>query len=144
MKTLNILIFFLCLGFSAAGQFNQHRRKIAPRTDTLALAPSKHVGATAEFVGGMSKFYHYIGKKLRYPRDAKKLGVEGKVFIEFVVDKDGSIPYNSVKIAKGLFESCDEEALRIIRASPNWIPGRSADTDEPVAQRIVLPIVFKR
>lgn len=145
MKSLNILIFLLSLGFSSAAQFNQHQRKIEPLpVDTLTQPPVSYIESSAQFEGGMGMFYKYVGKKLRYPRDAKKLGVEGRVYVSFVVDKDGSIPYNSVKIAKGLFESCDEEALRIIRSSPNWIPGRLAATHEPVAQSILVPIIFKR
>jgi TonB family protein len=90
-------------------------------------------------VGGMASFYKYIGKNLRYPKIAKRMGVEGKVFVQFVIEKDGSIT-NPI-IFKGIGAGCDEEALRLIRESPKWNPG--TQRGNPVRQRYTLPIIFK-
>ena len=89
--------------------------------------------------GGMQAFYSYISKKLRYPNQAKRMGIEGKVFVEFVVDKDGSL--TNVRAVKGIGAGCDEEAVRVIKSHPRWSPGKQRG--KPVKQRIILPITFK-
>ena len=89
--------------------------------------------------GGMSAFYEYIGKKLKYPAQARRMGIEGKVYVEFVVDKDGSI--TNVRAMKGIGAGCDEEAIRVIQASPKWKPGKQRG--RPVKVRMILPITFK-
>jgi protein TonB len=144
MRTLLILITLTTSVSTTLGQFNKHQRNMEFSTDSIIPNTSGPVHFPAEFVGGMSKFYKFIGKKLRYPKDAKRQKMEGRVYVEFFIDKDGSIPPDSVRVVRGFFESCDKEAVRIIRASPRWIPGRVVDTGEPVAQRMVLPIMFKR
>jgi protein TonB len=89
--------------------------------------------------GGMAAFYEYVGKKLKYPAQARRMGIEGKVFVEFVVDKDGSI--TSVKAIKGIGAGCDEEAIRVIQTAPKWNPGKQRG--RPVKVRMILPITFK-
>jgi protein TonB len=67
------------------------------------------------------------------------MGVEGKVFVQFVIGKDGSI--SDVKVIKGIGAGCDEEAIRIVQSSPAWNPGKQRG--KPVKQRYTLPIQFK-
>jgi protein TonB len=67
------------------------------------------------------------------------MGTEGKVFVQFVINKDGSI--SDVVAIKGIGAGCDEEAVRIIQSSPQWTPGKQRG--KPVKQRMVLPITFK-
>ncbi|TAD99307.1 MAG: energy transducer TonB [Bacteroidetes bacterium] len=93
----------------------------------------------AKPVGEMTTFYKYVGKSLTYPSQAKRMGVEGKVYIQFVVDKDGSL--TDVKVMKGIGAGCDEEAARVIKEAPKWIPGKQRG--KAVKQRIVMPITFK-
>ncbi len=97
------------------------------------------VEETAAPVGGMGAFYAYVGKKIKYPAQAKRMGIEGKVFVEFVIEKDGSI--TDVKAIKGIGAGCDEEAVRILQSAPNWKPGKQRG--KPVRQKMVLPISFK-
>jgi len=89
--------------------------------------------------GGMAAFYEYVGKQLKYPAQARRMGIEGRVFVEFVVDKDGSI--TDVKAIKGIGAGCDEEAIRVIQAAPKWNPGKQRG--RPVKVRMILPITFK-
>ena len=89
--------------------------------------------------GGMAAFYEYVGKKLKYPAQARRMGIEGKVFVEFVVDKDGSI--TDVNAIKGIGAGCDEEAKRVIENAPKWNPGKQRG--RPVKVRMILPITFK-
>jgi len=91
------------------------------------------------FPGGDQAFYKYIGKKMRYPPQARRMGIEGKVFVQFVVDKTGNI--TDVKVIRGIAAGCDEEAIRVIKNSPKWNPGKQRG--KAVKVRMVLPITFK-
>jgi protein TonB len=97
------------------------------------------VEETAAPIGGMGAFYEFVGKKIKYPAQAKRMGIEGKVFVEFVIEKDGSI--TDVKAIKGIGAGCDEEAVRILQSAPKWKPGKQRG--KPVRQKMVLPIAFK-
>lgn len=92
----------------------------------------------AEPIGGYPVFYEYIAQNLKYPQQARTMGVEGKVFIQFVVDTDGSI--TEVQPVKGIGAGCDAEAARVISESPKWTPAKQRG--QLVKQRIILPIVF--
>jgi protein TonB len=89
--------------------------------------------------GGMAAFYQYVQKNLKYPAQARRMGIEGKVFVQFVVDKDGTI--QDVKAVKGIGAGCDEEAVRVIKQSPKWNPGKQRG--RAVKVRMILPITFK-
>jgi len=89
--------------------------------------------------GGMPAFYKYVGEKVKYPAQARRMGIEGKVFVEFVIGKDGSI--SEVRAVKGIGAGCDEEAVRIVQGAPSWTPGKQRG--KAVKQRMVLPITFK-
>ncbi len=89
--------------------------------------------------GGMAAFYQYVSKKLKYPAQARRMGIEGKVFVQFVVDKDGTL--TEVQAVKGIGAGCDEEAVRVIEGAPKWNPGKQRG--RAVKVRMILPITFK-
>lgn len=89
--------------------------------------------------GGMAAFYQYVQKNLKYPAQARRMGIEGKVFVQFVVGKDGTL--TEVKAVKGIGAGCDEEATRVIGGAPKWNPGKQRG--RPVKVRMILPITFK-
>ncbi len=89
--------------------------------------------------GGYPAFYEYVGKNLKYPSQARRMGIEGKVFVQFVVDKDGTI--TEVQAIKGIGAGCDEEAVRVLKNAPKWTPGKQRG--RAVKVRMVLPITFK-
>jgi TonB family protein len=89
--------------------------------------------------GGMRAFYQHIGDNMRYPTEARQAGVEGKVFVQFVVDEYGEI--TQTKILKGIGEACDQEALRVLQEAPEWHPGTT--NGQAVNVQMVLPITFK-
>jgi len=89
--------------------------------------------------GGIGAFYSYVRDKMKYPPQARRMGIDGKVFVEFVVNKDGSI--TDVRAVKGIGAGCDEEAVRVVQSAPAWTPGKQRG--KPVKQRMVLPITFK-
>jgi len=74
-----------------------------------------------EFPGGIAKFYKYLSGAIKYPELAQERNVQGKVFLSFVVEKNGAL--SDVMITRGLGSGTDEEALRVIKASPKWHPG---------------------
>ena len=88
---------------------------------------------------GFNALYTYVAENLKYPVKAKNEGVEGKVFVEFIVDRDGKLI--NVKAIKGIGAGCDEEAVRVIKESPKWIPGKVVNM--PVKVRMILPISYK-
>jgi len=97
------------------------------------------VEETATPKGGMAAFYKYVGSKLKYPPQANRMGVEGKVYVEFVINRDGTIV--DVKVVRGIGAGCDEEAIRVVEGSPAWNPGKQRG--KPVRQKYTLPIQFK-
>lgn len=91
-----------------------------------------------EFPGGEAAMYKFIGKNIVYPRMAKESGISGRVFITFVVERDGSV--TDVKILRGIGGGCDEEAVRVIRKMPRWSPGKQRG--KPVRVQYRMPIKF--
>jgi len=89
--------------------------------------------------GGVQEFYKFIASELKYPLAARRVGIEGRVFIQFVVNKDGSI--SDAVVMRGIGAGCDEEAVRVIMLSPKWKPGKQRGV--PVKVRMVMPIHFK-
>lgn len=81
----------------------------------------------------------YFGKNIRYPQKAINAEIEGKVFVTFVVTSDGSV--DDVKLLKGIGYGCDEEALRVVKAMPQWTPGKNGG--RAVKVRMNIPIIFK-
>ena len=89
--------------------------------------------------GGIQVFYDYIKTHLKYPAQARRMGIEGRVFVEFVVDAEGAI--TEVKAVKGIGAGCDMEAVRVLQNAAAWNPGRL--NGKPVKVRMVLPITYK-
>ena len=88
---------------------------------------------------GLQAFYYYIQQNLKYPVKAKEAGVQGKVYLEFVVDADGSLI--NINAIKGIGAGCDEEAVRVLQEAPKWNPGMVAGIPSKV--KMVLPITYK-
>lgn len=89
--------------------------------------------------GGINGFNRFVQQNLKYPKQAHRMGIEGKVFVQFIVQKDGSI--SDVKVIRGIGAGCDEEAIRVIQKSPKWTPGKQRG--RAVRVRMVLPITFR-
>ena len=88
-----------------------------------------------EFVGGKEELFNYINKNITYPEDVQK----GNVYVAFVVTKEGGI--RDARVVKGINESCDKEALRIIKNMPKWDPGMQKG--KIVSSVYGLPIIFR-
>ena len=92
-----------------------------------------------EFPGGMAECMKYLSKNINYPEDCKKEGIQGRVIVQFVVDKDGSI--KDPTIARGVHPSLDKEALRVLSSMPNWKPGKQKG--EAVKVKYTIPVMFR-
>ncbi len=92
-----------------------------------------------EFEGGYEAMMNFIRKNMRYPASARRMGIDGTVYVSFVVGKDGTI--NDVKVLRGISADCDKEAVRVVQSMPPWKPGKQ--NGKPVFVRFNLPIKFK-
>lgn len=92
-----------------------------------------------EFPGGETELYKYLNKNLKYPDIAKEQNLQGRVYITFVVEKDGSIA--NPKVARDIGGGCGEEALRVVRAMPKWTPGKQRT--QTVRVQYTLPVIFQ-
>lgn len=91
------------------------------------------------FPGGMGKMYEYLQRTTKYPDMEFDAGIQGKVYVEFVVERDGSI--DEVKVRRGVSPGLDREALRAVRSMPKWEPGKM--NGKPVKVRFTIPVDFK-
>ncbi len=97
------------------------------------------VDKPAEFQGGdLTRFQEWVQKNLVYPPDAIKAGIFGKVVVQFAVDENGKL--NFVKVLRGVSPSLDNETVRVIKLSPDWVPAQREGKN--VKQLFVIPVVF--
>ncbi|MEO7080929.1 MAG: energy transducer TonB [Flavobacteriales bacterium] len=92
-----------------------------------------------EFQGGMAQMYAYLQKTTKYPDMEFDAGIQGKVYVEFVVERDGSV--EDVKVRRGVSPGLDKEALRAVRSMPKWTPGKM--NGKAVKVRFTIPVDFK-
>ena len=97
------------------------------------------VEQSPEFPGGTDGLSRFIGENLKYPPNARRLGIEGSVFVSFVVDESGAI--SDIAIVKAISPDCDTEAIRVIRIMPHWKPGEQGGNI--VSSRVELRVKFK-
>ena len=91
-----------------------------------------------EFPGGMQAMIEYLYTNIKYPKDAIKQEVGGRVMVMFVVETDGSL--SNVRVARKVFPSLDAEAVRVVKTMPKWKPGK--EKGKVVRVNYTLPVVF--
>ena len=99
----------------------------------------KVVEEMPEFPGGAAKMMEFIQKNIKYPMMARESDIQGRVFVNFVVEPDGTI--TNVTVMRGIGGGCDEEALRVVQSMPNWKPGKQRGS--AVRCSFTVPIIFK-
>jgi protein TonB len=92
----------------------------------------------AEFAGGIEALKRFLQENMVYPGVARRMGVEGSVYVTFVVDKVGAI--SDIQVMKGISSECDKEAIRVVGIMPPWKPGKQSG--HAVKSRFVLPLKF--
>lgn len=141
------------LALSAGGVRGQ-RNPGAPNDSTTNLRDNEvhaMVEIPAEFPGGRTEFNKYVARNLKYPKKALKQQLIGNVYVEFVVNNDGSINSSTVKAVKKerlakasnaiLDPDCQREAVRLIKISPRWAPATRNGRPEQQAMIIAVPFI---
>ncbi len=124
------------------GEVLKIRDEIAPPEPPKAVEDNKIfevVEQKPSFPGGDAALMSWLSQNIKYPSIAAEIGVQGRVIVQFVVEKDGSI--TDVKIAKSVDPSLDKEAARVIKSMPQWIAGRQ--NGSAVRVRFTVPVTFK-
>ena len=107
--------------------------------DTDTNAPFSIVEQMPEFPGGEDSLRNFIRRTIKYPDSAKESKVEGTVYVNFTIEKDGNI--SNPRILRGIGSGYDEETLRVIKLMPKWIPGE--ENGQTVRVQYNLPVKFK-
>ncbi|MBO4826447.1 MAG: energy transducer TonB [Prevotella sp.] len=129
MMTLALLL--LAMTTASMAQNNQGKGGDDTVYDVVEVMP--------QFPGGQMELFKFLQETMKYPEDAQKAKMEGRVLATFMVDTDGSI--KDAKIVKSVFPSLDAEALRVINAMPNWTPGKHKG--KKVRVKYTIPISFR-
>jgi len=96
------------------------------------------VESMPEFPGGEAALYKFLAENIKYPQMAKESGIQGRVFVTFVVERDGRV--TDVRVLRGIGGGCDEEAIRVVSNMPKWAPGKQRG--KPVRVQYNLPVKF--
>ena len=133
----------------SVGLLGTSQLAVAQQPDTLRMDTIEKVAEDVEifgmveempsFPGGEVKLVEYIAKNLNYPQEAIEKGIEGRVFVGFIIDVDGSV--TDVKLLRGIGGGCDEEAIRVIKSLPKWRPAKQNGVFSRVSYQI--PVNFK-
>ena len=99
----------------------------------------KIVEEMPSFPGGEAKLMEFVGKNIKYPQIARETGIQGRVFVNFVVEPDGSV--SNVSVLRGIGGGCDEEAMRVVKSMPKWKPGKQRG--KAVRVQYMLPVNFR-
>ena len=115
---------------------------IAPEVvedDVVEQEIFKIVEEMPSFPGGEAKLMEFVGKNIKYPQIARETGIQGRVFVNFVVEPDGSV--SNVSVLRGIGGGCDEEAMRVVKSMPKWKPGKQRG--KAVRVQYMLPVNFR-
>jgi len=119
----------------------KNNQSVVNENDSLDVNAYSMVDEMPEFSGGEIALRKYLSTSVKYPRDATEKGMQGKVYVNFIVEKDGSI--TNITIVKGVYLSLDLESLRVIRSMPNWIPARQKGKAVRVTYTIPINFVLR-
>jgi protein TonB len=141
MKPFTFIIF-LFLFNPLFAEANANPRTNANHLDTIKVDDEPvylAVENQPEFPGGEEALVRFISMNVKYPPFARENKIEGKVYVSFIIEKDGSV--TNIKVLRGVGKSCDEEAKRVVSLFPNFIPGKQ--NGRAVRVQYFVPINFK-
>ena len=141
MGTVTLLIAILVVVF-ACSEESKSESMTTPNSATESEGNEDVfmvVESNPEFPGGNDALVTYLKNELKYPEQARKMGIEGKVLVEFIVQKDGSL--SDVRVLKGIGAGCDAEAIRVMQNAPHFTPG--SQRGKKVSVKMIIPILFK-
>lgn len=144
----SLLVVFFLAGNAQQKEHKNMEGKADEKAITTTVTPSANeneiytvVDEAPEFQGGMPKLYEFIIKNFKYPQKEREAGIQGRVFVRFVIEKDGSI--GNTEVLKGVKDASalDDEAVRVVKSLPSWKPGKVAG--KAVRTYYNLPISIK-
>lgn len=145
MKLLTLLMlslqFFTTNGLFAQNGTSDDTTKVQayPPPPPVAEPVFDFVEQEPSYPGGEEAMQAFIKENITYPEEAVKNKEQGRVYVKFVIEKDGSV--SNVKVARGVSPSLDAEALRVIQSMPKWNPGMQRG--KAVRTNVIVPIAFK-
>jgi TonB family C-terminal domain len=113
-------------------------RSAEPVAEEQSAQPLSFVEQMPEFPGGIEAMTKFISEHLKYPSTAAEMGISGKVILQFLVKKNGKI--TDIKVVRSIGGGCDEEAVRVVKLMPEWIPGKQ--NGKPTSVYFTLPVNF--
>lgn len=131
--------FLGSISVSAMGEPQKQERTKAASSISREVKDFASVEVLPEFQGGMKGWGEYLQTALKYPDEARTKNITGRVILSFIVEKDGSL--SEIKVLRGIGGGADEEALRVLKTSPNWKPG--IQDGRPVRVAYTMPIFFQ-
>ena len=151
---LTVALAAICsMGYAQNKGTDTDKSAITPKTADAAEKAAKNeddevyfiVPKMPEFPGGDSALRRFITENLRYPEEAKANGMSGKVFVQFVINKNGEV--ENPQIARGVEPALNKEAIRVIQSLPKWKPGQNKSKWDnewrPVRVSFTIPVDFK-
>jgi len=140
-KILMGLVMAVCLLTMSAFGLMESSESIADKTKSEKIQGKVYdkVEQMPEFPGGQTELVNFLMSTVKYPEESMKNGIQGKVFVSFVVSKKGSVL--NTKIERGVDPLLDAEALRVVNSMPKWTPGM--EKGKKVAVQFTLPISFR-
>ena len=139
LGTLMSLCTLLFIVFACTEELDKRSAELGVENESIQEEVFTKVEEQPEFEGGMDGFYQYISGEIRYLAQARRLGVEGQVYVQFVVERDGSLSH--VEAVQGIGAGCDREAVRVIQNAPAFKPG--SQRGRTVRVKMGMPILFK-
>lgn len=135
-KLIKVIFSFLFVIATGYQSFAQEITDEVPGQEVYLVNNFLAPGDVApQFPGGMQKFYNFIGKKFKAPRNKN---IQGKILVEFIIDSDGTL--GNIKVLRDIGHGTGEEAIRVLKKSPKWIPGKQ--DGKPVRVMYSLPIAI--
>jgi periplasmic protein TonB len=136
MKYLYLIATCFLLSCSVAFAQKTDSGNVSPKIDTNKVF--RAVETYPEFPGGLDAMIKFFSGNVKYPATAKKNGTQGRVIVNFIVEKDGTL--TNVKVSRGIGDGCDEEAVRVVKLSSPWKPGTQGG--KPVRISYSMPVSF--
>lgn len=145
MKKITVFIFMMSTLVVTSGYSQQTAPQSVIPPPPVEEAPQEEIFVVVEqmpeFPGGQAALMQYLSTHIQYPEECRKMGVEGKVFVKFIVDQTGNII--NAQILRGIEDGklLEKEAIRVIQSMPQWKPGKN--NGKNVSVYFTLPISFK-
>ena len=141
LLTLPVFALLILLNTQCDNTKPNEEKKSVPATEVETIQDSIHrvTEVMPQYPGGPNEMMRYIQENIKYPQSAKDNKIEGRVYVSFVVEKDGSI--TNAAVMRGIDKECDAEALRVVSSMPKWTPGQHKG--ENVRTQFTIPIYYK-